>query len=73
MKKLLGTALIIGVLTCVGCVTTTPDKMHPVSTAAVETAKPAPPPVTPDQVTPATAHRIAQALAEEMDRDKQEP
>ena len=64
MKKLLGIAL----LTCVGCFTALPPDATKLNLAPTSAAKSVPP-VTADQVTARNGREIAQALADEMDRE----
>jgi hypothetical protein len=69
MKRLLASALLAGLLMCAGCFTTAPPKIAEPAPAPIAEPK-APPPVTPDQVNAKNANEITQALAEELDFEK---
>jgi hypothetical protein len=62
---------IFWVLTAMGCVTTPKDKG---ATGTIWKAhnEPPPAPVTPGQVQPENAHKMSQALWDEMDRQAQD-
>jgi hypothetical protein len=64
-------ATIFWALTCMGCVTTQHDKSG-TSTIWKSHNELPPPPVTPAQVEPETAHKVSQALWDEMDRQAQD-
>jgi hypothetical protein len=70
MSKLLGVGLTVAVLSCTGCFMTSPDKLAPPPVDAMALRSIAP--ITADQVTAENRHQIAQALAEEMDRESKE-
>jgi len=70
MKRLLGVALMAGLLTCAGCFTAgLPESITPAK--APGTARSVPQ-VLPGHVTPTNGHEIAQALDEEMTREAQQ-
>ncbi len=67
MKRSVAAALGIGMLACIGCITTAPPEATKVTTAKFTPLPPPPPPVTADLVTPTNGHIIAQKLSDELD------
>ena len=68
MKRGIPAVLVLGMLMCVGCITTAPpDSTKMTVKAAPYLPPPPPPPVTPDRITPTNGHLIAQKLSDELD------
>ena len=68
MKRILGIAFLVGLLTCAGCVTTAaPEAIVSVPTHVAKSF----PPVTPEQITDNNGHQVAQSLEEEINREQQ--
>ena len=66
MKRGVVAVLLMGMLTCMGCITTMPPDATKLA-LKVPVYIPPPPPVTPDRITPTNGHLIAQNLSDELD------
>lgn len=67
MKRGIPAALLLGMLMCVGCITTAPPDPTKLTVKAAPYLPPPPPLVTPDRITPTNGHLIAQSLTDELD------
>ncbi len=67
MKRAVAATVWLGMLSCIGCITTAPPETTKVTVQKASPLPPAPPPVTADRVTPTNGHLIAQNLSDELD------
>lgn len=71
MKRFIGISAAL--LMCAGCFTAAlPEALAPAKSSPLVAARTAPPPVTPEQVTPQNAQQILRLLDEEMTREQQD-
>ena len=67
MKRGIAAALVMMMLTGIGCITTAPPDTTKVTERKIVPIPPPPAPVTADRITSANGHAIAQNLSDELD------